>query len=80
MADRYPRCWLAEDGEHVMFSHRCAQIGGEVLETMLPNGPQGWTIQNREPLTVSPSIHCNPGGTIGTCLHGWWREGKWVTA
>jgi hypothetical protein len=35
--------------------------------------------QNCEPLTVTPSIHCNPGGTIGECVHGWIRDGKWVS-
>lgn len=69
-----------EDGVHVWFTHCCKQTDGEELRTMLPNGPQGWTIQNRDPLTVTPSIHCNPGDRIGECLHGWITNGKWVSA
>ena len=42
---------------------------------MLPLGPQGWTVQQREPLTISPSILCKQCGT-----HGFFREGKWVGA
>jgi hypothetical protein len=70
---------LDEDQVHVWFTHNCKQTDGEELTTMLPNGPQGWTVQSREPLTVTPSIHCNPGGTIGECVHGWIRDGKWVS-
>lgn len=71
---------LDDDGEHVWFSHSCKQMDGEILTTMLPRGPQGWAAQHKEPLTVTPSIHCNPGGVLGECIHGWIREGKWVSA
>lgn len=36
-----------------------------------------WTIVEREPLTLSPSVQCTSEGC--TC-HGWVREGKWVPA
>lgn len=89
-----PRCYLAEDGEHFWFDHECADVaakwvaGGHPLSaesakhfqdannhTMLPLGPEGWTVESKEPLTISPSILC------GACnIHGFFREGKWVSA
>ena len=75
-----PTFRVDDDGIHVWFTHACKQLEGDDLETMLPRGPQGWTIQVLEPLTVAPSIHCNPGGDLGECIHGWIRDGKWVSA
>jgi hypothetical protein len=31
-----------------------------------------WTVEQKEPLTLSPSIACDCG------LHGWIRNGQWV--
>ena len=92
-----PRCYMAEDGEHFWFDHKCADPTEALREkerqgakiawntvpayikgrnhTMLPVGPEGWTVVSKEPLTVSPSILCGECG-----LHGFWREGKWVGA
>lgn len=39
-----------------------------------PRGPF-WTVESREPLTISPSLAC------GTCgHHGFVRDGRWVPA
>lgn len=38
-----------------------------------PAGPF-WTVEQKEPLTLSPSILCSCGH------HGWIRNGKWVDA
>ncbi len=37
-----------------------------------------WTVQQTDPLTVTPSVWCKPPGGCG--LHGFIREGKWVPA
>ena len=43
------------------------------LDTMLPN--TGWHVDQKDPLTISPSILCSE------CkAHGFFREGKWVPA
>ena len=67
-----------EDMQRVEFTHNCKQMDGEPLTTFLPNS--GWSVVQKDPLTVTPSIHCNPGGLIGECLHGWIRDGEWVRA
>lgn len=36
-------------------------------------GPDGWTIESLDPLTVSPSLLCR-----GCGHHGFIRDGKWV--
>jgi hypothetical protein len=58
--------------EEVVEFHNCRglPIGGPL--------DSRWTIVSREPLTVSPSIWCKPPGGCG--LHGWIRDGKWVSA
>jgi hypothetical protein len=67
-----------EESQHVEFTHNCKQTEGEPLVTLLPNSK--WTVVQKDPLTVTPSIHCNPGGRLGECLHGWITDGKWVSA
>lgn len=37
--------------------------------------PGGWTVEKREPLTLSPSLLCR-----GCGHHGFIREGRWVPA
>lgn len=41
----------------------------------MPLGAEGWTIEQRDPLTVSPSILLVDCG-----CHGFIREGVWVPA
>ena len=77
-----PRCWLDEDGEHFWWWQECdAELDAWRLEVgfkrehMLPLGPDGWTLVQKDPLTIAPSILC------GICkTHGFWRDGKWVKA
>jgi hypothetical protein len=88
MSDRQPNCWLADDGEHFWFDHDCSLVNDEgtniqewaVSEgfnhaTMLPIGPEGWQIVQKDPLTVAPSILCG-----GCGVHGFFRDGEWVSA
>lgn len=65
---------LAEDGEHVEVWHDCDAHFGRAQAT-LPLGANGWTVQQREPLTVTPSILCH-----GCQLHGWITDGRWWSA
>jgi hypothetical protein len=58
----------ANNATHVWFEHHCR---GEMLGNSLPN--MIWHITSREPLSVTPSIHCQQCG-----LHGWIKEGMWV--
>jgi hypothetical protein len=87
-----PRCWLNEDDSGFWWQHECTPYDEAVLADLgeddaawyreqrraprlLPTGPNGWTVDQVEPLTLSPSILC------GTCkVHGWWRDGEWVSA
>lgn len=38
-------------------------------------GPQAWTVEKANPLTLSPSVHC-----VNHNFHGFVRDGKWVSA
>jgi hypothetical protein len=41
-----------------------------------PVDGQTWAVEQREPLTLSPSLHCDP--SLGGCgAHGFVREGRW---
>lgn len=61
--------------ERVAF--RCPHDPGERWGgRLLPlNRETGWVIEQRNPLTLSPSIHCLECG-----CHGFIREGRWVPA
>ena len=63
---------LTDDGEHVEIWHDCTQRRAQAL---LPLGANGWTVEQKTPLTVRPSVLC------GDCqLHGWITNGEWWTA
>lgn len=84
-----PTFELDEDGVHVWWYHHCThqglqpdgRVGGgfeitEFEQTMLPRGKEKcWTVMQRVPLTVAPSIECKACGT-----HGFIRNGAWVDA
>ncbi|MDE1904822.1 MAG: hypothetical protein KGH75_00035 [Rhodospirillales bacterium] len=76
-----PTFWLDEDGEHVWWSHWCPRAfhwtenPGRRLTVMLPLGGAGWTLVDREPLHVEPSIFCVPPKGCGA--HGFIRNGTW---
>lgn len=67
-----------EETQRVEFTHDCKQTDGESLTGFLPNSK--WTVIQKEPLTVTPSIHCDPGGVLGECVHGFITNGKWVNS
>lgn len=43
---------------------------------IFPDRPR-WTVEQWDPLTLSPSIDCRPGGCE---CHGYIREGRWANA
>jgi hypothetical protein len=71
--------WLAHEA-NPMFWHRCAALA-DVPEERTVHGP--WvaagtrvhTLVSREPLHLEPSL-------LWACcgLHGWVRDGKWISA
>ena len=63
------------DGGHPLEPETAQHFQAGANHHTLPLGGNGWTLVQREPLTVSPSILC---GNCGT--HGFFREGKWVPA
>lgn len=63
---------LSDDGEHVEWDHDCPVHAPMRAEATLPLGAHGWTVQQREPLTVTPSILCR-----GCGLHGYITAGEW---
>lgn len=70
---------LREDGElrGVDFFHR--GIDGEACGgycNILGAGSPRWTVEQREPLMLSPSVWCKDRGCGG--FHGFIREGRWV--
>lgn len=44
-----------------------------------PRSGETWQVVTADPLTLSPSLHCDP--SLGGCgAHGWVREGRWQPA
>jgi hypothetical protein len=44
-----------------------------------PREDEKWTVVQPQPLTLSPSLHCDPA--LGGCgAHGFVRDGKWAIA
>lgn len=72
-------CYGSEDG--LWWSHDCNfpdlvhdPTGGTFRHpTRLPLSPDGWTVQQADPLTVTPSILCHSCG-----CHGFITNGRWV--
>lgn len=76
---------LDADGEHVWWAHDCTsgaerEPGAPIPVTpepqhMLPRGKEKcWTVLQREPLTMVPSILCSDCG-----CHGFITNGEWVS-
>ena len=64
----------------VLVTHPCAKRGGEVVQDFIPVAPypdpvESWSLDSRDPITMSPSIQYTCCG-----LHGFIREGRWVPA
>ncbi len=77
---------LPDDPRLLLWEHDCFEWDmdddtGEPTEVeartsvRLPLGTNGWTVTQRKPLWVAPSIMCHRCGT-----HGFWRDGFWVPA
>lgn len=65
------------DGGGVLWEH--GTLPGYTVPRHLVSPADGatWTIVQREPLTLSPSLHCAPA--LGGCgAHGFIRDGAWV--
>lgn len=76
-----PTFALDEDGRHVWWHHDCIFTMPPPkpdepfrARTLLPLGPQHWTVTQTDPLTVTPSIQCSGCGT-----HGFITAGAWVS-
>lgn len=76
-AERYA---TISDQEKAGIILTCPHSEGGVLfsrpgfETIFADRPK-WTVEQEEPLTISPSIDCGDCG-----CHGYIKEGRWVTA
>ncbi len=71
-----PRIEIHTDIGQAWFYHRCTDWSFEnfgIAEARLPLGEGGWQLINEH--TISPSVHCHNCGT-----HGFWTDGKWITA
>lgn len=73
-----PEFRLADDGEHVEWTHTCAVDLGDGPRPLrhavtLPHDGGTWRVTNKDPLTVHPSINCTRCGT-----HGFITAGRWV--
>ena len=55
----------------LVFVHQCLDDDAP-SEAVIRIGRRGWHIDQREPLTLSPSIRCPRCGT-----HGYWQHGTW---
>lgn len=63
----------AKNDLDLVFTHVC--IDGKQATTRLPLCASWWHVLSRDPLTISPSIHCLVCG-----LHGFITNGAWMTA
>jgi hypothetical protein len=53
-------------GSYLVRRHQVSPVAGET-----------WTVVQREPLTLAPSLHCDPA--LGGCgMHGFISQGKWT--
>lgn len=78
------------DGEHwgLIHTHPRPDGNGTCSSSLMFDGPAQrerdpdrprWVVEQLGPLTLSPSILCSP--SKGGCgIHGYIREGRWVTA
>lgn len=64
----------------LLWRHGCTadprgpESGGDSVP-FSPPWPDGWTVEQREPLTISPSVLCRACGR-----HGFIRGGRWCPA
>ena len=66
---------LADGG--VLWEHDTMPGYWTARHQVSPKEGETWVIECREPLTLSPSLHCDPA--LGGCgMHGFVRDGRWV--
>lgn len=66
------RIWLAPDGTVAAWEHPRGTGKHEVA----PVTPTTWSVVCVDPLTLSPSLYCDPAR--GGCgAHGFVRDGRW---
>lgn len=66
----------------MLYRHECkgGRMDQEILfdlpwnHTEQHSGKEKWRVETWEPLTISPSLGCTSCG-----LHGWIRDGTWIT-
>jgi hypothetical protein len=82
LADGLQKALGIEDGEPVgaLLTHACKARGGAVVQDFIPTEPRvsaipPWSLDCRDPITLSPSVQWTCCG-----LHGFVRNGKWVPA
>lgn len=72
------RVQILGDGS-VLWEHDALPGYKVTRHTVAPVDRATWTVVQREPLTITPSLFCDPGR--GGCgMHGWVRDGAWVSA
>lgn len=72
MVDKNASARLADDGEHVEFWHVCT-FDRKVMALLPVNTASGWTVANKDPLTLNPSVQC-----LACDWHGWILKGECV--
>lgn len=71
-------------GGVVLWEHDCLEgytNGSYPIRRHLvsPKDGETWETVQADPLTLSPSLHCDPAE--GGCgVHGWVRDGRWAGA
>jgi len=73
--------FLAGEGERLWLHHHCPGCGErsglKLFETVKPCSPS-WKIEQRDPITLSPSVH--HARELGGCgWHGFLQQGNWTS-
>lgn len=67
----------------LLLGHQCRDtwtpngctLDSETARQLEPEGRPMWTVENWDPLSLTPSLLCRTCG-----LHGWIRDGRWLPA
>jgi hypothetical protein len=75
--ERYGALIYHPDARDPAKRHMSAIIFDTATALVLEPKKPKWQVQSYEPLTISPSVFCNPAK--GGCgAHGFIREGRWI--
>lgn len=68
---------FAVSENELLIEHVCSESwdGSPALACLPLYGTRGWKLEQRDPVTISPSILC-----MNCRHHGFIRDGKWVPA